>query len=353
MEIHQIIPILLTKDAMGNQALAMQVSLHDWGYKSLIYTVQGPVELTDRWHRYQEYKSRPDNVLIYHYGVSSQPITEFVRTLPDRVIVYYHNVTPAHYFEAINPAAALALARSREELASLRDFAPSALAASEYNRRELLEMGFRDVTVIPPILGFSQLDIPPDDTVMRRYGDGRVNILFVGRIAPNKRPDDLIRMFAYYERWVDPHARLILVGSSNGTEVYEYWLKQLARQLGVRNVVWAGSVSQAELAAYYKTASVFVCMSEHEGFGVPLLEAMYCDVPVIAYKAAAVPDTLGTAGILLRKKRYEVVAELVDMVVHDVQLQGQIVAEQHCRLSEMSSERVREALLRWVNRVPP
>jgi glycosyltransferase involved in cell wall biosynthesis len=300
MEIHQIIPILLTKDAMGNQALA---------------------------------------------------ITEFVRSLPDRVVVYYHNVTPAHYFEAINPAVALVLARSRGELASLRDFAPSALADSEYNRRELLEMGFQDVTVIPPILGFSQLDIPPDDSVMRRYDDGRVNILFVGRIAPNKRPDDLIRMFAYYERWIDPHARLILVGSSNGTEVYAYWLKQLTKQLGVRNVVWAGPVSQAELAAYYKTASVFVCMSEHEGFGVPLLEAMYCDVPVIAYKAAAIPDTLGTAGILLREKRYEIVAELVDIVVHNRGLRERILAQQQQRLSELTPERVRHAFHHWVDQI--
>lgn len=351
MKIHQLIPVLHAKDAMGNQAIAFQKLLCEWGYQSFIYAAEGPPDLKDKWRHHHAYEDSDDSILIYHYGITYDPFVELVPSLSSRIAIYYHNITPAHYFEMINPEIALALRRSREEIATLSNVASNVLTASQYSQQELQNLGYQDVTVLPPLFGFTDLNIIPNQSILRRYGNGQTNILFVGRVTPNKRYDDLIRVFAYYQRWIDATARLIFVGTSSGTEVYVYWLKELAQKLGVNNIIWAGHVSQDELVAYYKTASVFVCLSDHEGFCIPLLEAMRFDVPIIAYKSSAIPDTLGSAGVLVTEKRYEVIAELIGLLNNDSQLRHNVIVKQRERLAEFSVENLIKKFRQWVTNV--
>jgi glycosyltransferase involved in cell wall biosynthesis len=185
---------------------------------------------------------------------------------------------------------------------------------------------------------------PRAAAVRRLYGDGRTNLLFVGRIIPNKAIEDLLRLFAVYQRSIDPASRLLLVGDHWGYEPYLLRLEELARALALEDVVFTGQVEDDELRAYYAVASAYVSMSEHEGFGVPLLEAMLMDVPVLAYRAAAVPDTLGAAGLQFSEKRLPEVAELAHALASDLELRRAVLAGQRRRLAAFAPESVEGSL---------
>jgi glycosyltransferase involved in cell wall biosynthesis len=170
--------------------------------------------------------------------------------------------------------------------------------------------------------------------VARLYGDDRTNLLFVGRIIPNKRIDDLIRVFAVYKR-LDPRSRLLLVGDTRGHERYYDRLQQLIRALAVKDVVFTGHVDDDDLAAYYRVSHLFLCLSEHEGFCVPLQEAMHFGLPVLAYDTGAVRETLHGGGVLLLDKRPEEVAELIRLVLDDPELRGRVLATQARAMREV------------------
>jgi len=340
-------------DALGNQAFRIRELLRQWGFKSQVYAQYRDTRIADSGLDYEHYHPHPDNVLIYHHSIGS-PIAEFVRNLSDRVVMYYHNITPAAFFRELNPELAELLDRGRRELEWFRG-APFALAASEYNRQELLALGIEQVKVLPYFVYLDELiasaSSPAGREVAARYADGWINILFVGRVAPHKRQDDLIRAFNYYHRLVNPRSRLILIGSEANAPGYRLELESLMDILGLEHVHLPGSVGLREgLGGYYKAASVFLCLSEHEGFCVPLMEAMAFDVPVIAYNATGVPYAMDGAGVLVNRKRYDVIGELIDLVVNDVTLKQRIVERQRARLAELAPERVAAQLRALIER---
>jgi L-malate glycosyltransferase len=342
--IHQILPGLRYGDAISTQALAIQDRLREWDYSSDIYASLDSTDPVMQRHcrPYTEYTSRPGQVVIYHHAIGSD-LAAWVRGLPDHVILYYHNITPAEYAEVFHPRLARGLAMGRDQLAFFSQ-RPYALAGSEYNRRELSALGYACVDILPYFIPFASLDeglgTVAGQAVLKRYDNGGTNWLFVGRLVPNKCQTDLVRMFAYYQHWIDPDARLLLVGSNADTPGYRSEMERLIGRLQVRNVELCGSVPQNALGAYYHVASGYVSMSEHEGFGIPLLEAMHMEVPVVAYAAAAVPDTLGSAGILVHRKRFEVVAEMLNLLASDAPLCKRVVAWQRQRVAEFAPEQV-------------
>jgi glycosyltransferase involved in cell wall biosynthesis len=270
------------------------------------------------------------------------------------VVLYYHNITPPEYVQVVHPRLARGLALGREQLHYFKQ-RPYALAGSAYNRRELLALGYSCVDVLPYFILYDSLQQGSTSeegrAIIRRYGDGKTNWLFVGRLVPNKCQGDLVRAFAYYQRLVDPASRLLLVGSSADTPGYRGELERLIRQMQVSGVELCDRVSQGALGAYYHIATAYVSMSEHEGFGVPLVEAMHLDVPVVAYAAAAVPDTLGPAGILFHHKRFEVIAELLRLVAQDAPLRARMIERQRKRVADFASDRVAEQLRCVIERV--
>ena len=189
--------------------------------------------------------------------------------------------------------------------------------------------------MLPIVLDFSLYDRPPSPVVRRLYEDGRTNVLFVGRVIPNKKIDDLVRAFAVFQRWLQPRSRLLLVGDTRGFERYFDRLQELVRELRVDEVVFTGQVDDQELYAYYRAADAFLCLSEHEGFCVPLQEAMHFGVPVVAYEAGAVRETLHGGGLLLQDKSPRLVAEVLDRVTHGGELRRAVMASQARAIAEI------------------
>ena len=182
--------------------------------------------------------------------------------------------------------------------------------------------------MLPIVLDLSLYDRRPSAVAKRLYDDGRTNVLFVGRIIPNKRIDDLVRTFAVFQRWIRPHSRLLLVGDHRGFERYLDRLVEMVRELRLSEVVFTGHVDDEELYAYYRAADVFLCLSEHEGFCVPLQEAMHFGLPVVAYEAGAVRETLHGGGLLLQDKSPELVAEVLGRVTEGGPLRRAVLASQ-------------------------
>ena len=339
MEIHQILPNIIKGDAIGNETLLIRNILREWGYKSEIYAehIHPGIDAIP-YTNYEKISSR-NNILIYHYSIGSD-ITEFVKKLPDKIVILYHNQTPDKYFWGVNDHVASLLQKGRRDLKDLSKIAKVGLGDSEYNCRELTEYGFSKTRVFPLLLDFEKYS-SKNEIILKKYDDNWVNLLFVGRIAPNKRQDELIKIFYYYKS-INPHSRLFLIGSYRGFEDYFKKLNDQTTQLSLNDVILPGGVSDNDLNAYYSIADVFICMSEHEGFCVPLVESMFFDVPIIAYNSTATPDTLENSGILVNTKNYCEIAELINIIIHDKKIKRIITDKQRNRYQDFTFENTKE-----------
>ncbi|MCX6339736.1 MAG: glycosyltransferase family 4 protein [Candidatus Aureabacteria bacterium] len=343
MKINQLLPGFGSGDAISNYALQLQAILRRWGHESEIYCESRHVGPTEehlcRDHRLCPAPGDPLDVTIYHYSIGSE-LTDFFRRLEGRKVLIYHNITPHVWFQGIHDEKARSLWNGREELKRLAAVPDLALGVSEFNRRELEAFGFARTAVLPLIVDGEKLSREPDAGLLKRYGDGAANILFTGRIAPNKRVEDLIKIFYYYRTTLNANSRLLLAGSLIGMDRYTSHLRALITLLDLPDVTFFNHVTDAELYSLYRTAGVFLCMSEHEGFCIPLLEAIYFRVPVLAYAAAAIPETLAGTGVLVREKNHAAIAELIDRILGDPALRAAIVAKQAPRVAAFSTEAV-------------
>ena len=255
-------------------------------------------ELTDESH--------PDHLLIHHFSIGSKA-SRVAYALPDRMVIVYHNITPPQYFADVHKLLVRLCYHGRRELGAYVHRCDLALGDSEFNCQELAELGFPVTGVLPVVPGFSHLDGPAHDLVARQFDDGWTNILFVGRIIPNKRIENLIRFFAAYKTRYNPHARLLIVGSYGGFERYLTMLHELVAQLRVPDVHFTGHVSTGvdgllrhrRRVPVRKRARRILCA---------LMEAFYKRVPVLAWAQTAVPDDgrrrrASTTGPILRKWR--------------------------------------------------
>ncbi len=346
--IHQILPFFAYGDAVGNQALAMRDLLRGAGHASDIFAENCDRRLERQCHPYRDYGryTNSENFLIFHYSTHGQ-VSSYVAGLRDRVVLYYHNVTPPRFFHWINGELARDLEEARQALGSWADQVP-AIAASFYNAQELEALNFQVLGIAPYIMQFRQLDEGLTGRgaaqILRQFSDPNMfDWLFVGRIVPNKRIEDIIRSFYYFHRWMVPSSRLFLVGSSTGAEEYAQTLELLTRRLSLSDsVVFAGHYSAMEgLAAWYKLADLYMCMSEHEGFCIPLVEAMHYELPVIAYAAAGVPFTLGNAGVWVKRKDCPMIAEVAYELKCNEQFRFHILKKQSERLAVFNPETAR------------
>jgi glycosyltransferase involved in cell wall biosynthesis len=320
--------------------------LRQSGHQSELYALTIDDELRDDVCPFSDPRSRRADITIFHYALPSAMTTEFGRLGQGRVL-QYHNITPASFFASHDAGLFRLATLGREELATLVGRVDLALGDSEYNRRELEHMGFSPTGVMPVAVNATRLtDAPRVPALEEILDDGLVNFLFVGRIAPNKRIEDHIRLAEHYKRYVDAYYRFVFVGRCDGVPRYYAMLRALLVQYEflADRVLFTGPVPDAELAAYYRSASVYVSLSEHEGFCAPLIEAMAMDVPVLAYAAAAVPDTLGGAGLQFFPKDLEYAAELLGILAFDEQIRDPILDGQRRRLTHFSDAAIRRQL---------
>lgn len=344
--IHQLSVSAAYGDAIGGEVFLLRDALRASGFDSDVFVEKVDPRMASEVRPWQEYRevSSPDRVALLHFSLGSR-LTGLVKELPDRLALIYHNITPPEWFAPYTLDVARNCMRGRVELGGLADRTELALGDSEYNRRELEDLGFSPTGVLPLAMDLERLDGPADRLVLERYSDGRTNLLFVGRIVPNKCIEDLLRAFAYYRRWIDHRCRLIVVGEYRGFMPYYDALQGLAGRLGLDEVFFPGHVTQEELNAYYRVADCFVCMSEHEGFCVPLFEAVHRGLPVVAHDAAAIPFSTGGGVLLVGDKEPAVVAEAVAQVLADDGLRGRLLARQARILEELRPEVLVERLL--------
>ena len=352
MNVHQVLATLGYGDAIGHEVLGIQRVLRAAGHASEIFVETADPRLEDLTLDYRDLidASAPDNILIHHFSIGSRA-SRISFALPDRMILVYHNITPPEFFADVHPALVKACYRGRRELTAYIDRVDLAVGDSEFNRQELAALGFPDTGVLPVVPGFSHLDVPPDRTMAGRFDDAWTNILFVGRVIPNKAIHDLIRFFHVYQTTWNPRSRLIVAGAYGGFERYLMLLHHLIASLGVRDVHILGQVTNEELTALYDVADVFLCASEHEGFCVPLVEAFHKRVPVIAYASTAVPATMDGGGVLYCDKDPGHVAALIDTVASDSGLQDRILAAQDAALDRLMRKDFAGTLLGMVDRV--
>jgi len=345
--IHQLSVSAAYGDAIGGEIFTVRDALRRAGYESDVFVELVDARMAGEVRPYQEYRevSHPDNVVLLHFSLGSK-VSALVREIDDRMVLIYHNITPAEWFAPYALGIARDCQRGRVELATLAERATLALGDSEYNRQELEELGFDNTGVLPLIIDLSRLDEAADPLVLDRFDDGRTNLLFVGRCVPNKSIEDLLRFFAYYRRFIDHRSRLIIVGEYRSFVLYFDALQELASELGLDEVYFTGHVSQAELNAYYSVADCFVCTSEHEGFCVPIFEAMYRGLPVVAYSAAAIPYSTGGGVLLLNDKDPAVLAEAVHQVLSDNALRDALLRRQQQALLALDREQLVAELMR-------
>jgi glycosyltransferase involved in cell wall biosynthesis len=352
LQIHQINTNISPGDAIGNEMVEIREVLRKSGYKSNIYAKFIHPKLKDI-KNYTDYMkvSSPQNILLVHYSTEyGSELLDFLRLLPDKKILLYHNITPPVFFRNFSSEHELATKNGLYELKhEIKTIFDIALGVSEFNRQDLINAGFKKTGVLPYLLNFNKFDIAPDKKVIQKYSDDFVNLLVVGRISPNKKVDDAIKCFYYYNKYINPRSRLLLVGSYQGMDLYHHYLNDIILKLGLKNVHFTGHINLEELVSYYKIGNVFLTMSEHEGFCVPLLESMYFGVPVLAYNSSAIPETLGGTGILINEKNYIEIAELINLLVEDKTLRNRIVEKQSKRLEFFSRERIAGILKHYID----
>lgn len=350
MRIDQWVPALHRGDAIGDSARRMRDAFRAWGHEADVYALELDEDLEGDGRSHGQWRAGgPHDVVILHYALPS-PLSAALQAHRGRRVLLHHNITPPEFFVGHDPELARICAIGHEEFRRLAPHVDLGLADSEFNRRELEEAGFARTGVLPIFLDFARYRERPNPVLRRMLDDGRTNLLFVGRVTPNKRQEDLVRLASYWRRFISPDVRLLLVGKLPRRRSYYDALQSFFYEEGFTpaEVVFTGHVDHAELLACYAEADVFVCTSAHEGFGVPLVEAMLMDVPVLAYRTSAVPDTLGDAGVQFTELRVDEVAEMAHRLVNDAVLREAVLAGQRRRLQAFAPETVEASLKAYV-----
>lgn len=346
--INQFLPNLEYGDAISNHAIWIRDELRKAGFRSEIYVRYIDARVAHQCHAFTSEALHASDAAIYHHSIGTELTPDLVG-FPGPKCLIYHNITPDEFFLPYRPEFAAILRQGREDLRRLAVHFPISCGDSAYNALELAEAGFHNPGVLPIAVSPDKWSIPPDPRLMDLLQDGRTNLLFVGRFAPNKKQDDLLAAFSHYLA-ADPDARLILVGKPEEQDPYVTHLRQTVSSLALEDsVLFTGSITDAHLAAYYRTAHLFWSMSEHEGFCVPLIEAMWFDVPVLAFKSSAVPETLGEAALLFAtKENFVEVAALAKLIVKDTRLREKIIRSQRERRRSFLPESISPALTQIV-----
>lgn len=334
--IHQVLAALAYGDAIGNEALAIQDHLRRRGHRSEIFAEKAQARMAHHALPLSDYEKTVDaeTLCLFHFSIGSAA-SSLVYRRKEPLVCLYHNITPPQFFFPFHPHLARLCHHGRRELAAFAPRSSMGLGDSEFNRLELAAAGFSPTAVLPIVMDWARYEEDPGRLMLQRLaGFGGPTILFVGRVVPNKRFEDLIASFAVFQRHFSPESRLLLVGETIGHERYWRRLLEKTHRLRVRNVIFTGPVTQADLIAAYRSSNAFLCLSEHEGFCVPLLEAMRFELPVLAYDATAVSETMGDGGVLLKDKDPYVVAEAINLVLQDQNVRERVLASQRLRLDQ-------------------
>lgn len=350
--LNQMLPRISYGDATSSQALEIRNYLRKRGMASEIYVQDFDSRMKNEAKLISRERPEPGTGLIYHHSIGSE-IAKIAMQHEGIKLCIYHNITPSVFFKNYDPLLQQYTELGRNQLPLIRDSVSFSFGDSEFNCQELREVGFSKVELLPIIVDPTKWHLESDITLTEKYGGNTTkNILFVGRIAPNKCQKELVRFFYFFSQ-VIPDSRLFLVGNYHDTDLYFQEVKSEIKRLNLEErVILSGHVSMEELKSYYQIADLFLSFSEHEGFGVPLIEAMWFDIPVVAYKSTAIPETLGEASFLLTSKEdLKIVALLVKHILEHNEIIDAIIDNQRKRRSAFLPDRIHPILERTLERI--
>jgi glycosyltransferase involved in cell wall biosynthesis len=345
MRFHIVTPNLTPGDAVSQDALGMAQALRRRGFQAWIYANYRDPILQHLGEPLCRYRAGPmthsEDVLIYHHCVSWHEGAEFYTETRNRRVLKHHNVTPANYYEGLDAEYHLLCQLGAEQTRQLAAVpAVLYLADSDFNAKQLRCLGLEKTRVrtVPPFHHLEEMaEAQADLEVLQRFHqpDFR-NILFVGRLAPNKGHIDLVRIFAHYHHYLRARSRLFLVGPADPRlNAYTTRIHKTMEEAGVKDsVILTGKVTAAQLKAYYLLAHAFLCASGHEGFCVPLVEAMHFRIPCIAWARTAVTGTLGRQALLWEDTEPAVMAESLHAVIENAELGDRLVEQQARRYEQ-------------------
>jgi glycosyltransferase involved in cell wall biosynthesis len=347
--IHQLLTSFSYGDAIGNEALEIRNFLRSQGFVSEIFSFLYHPKYAGQIIDYREYNrfSNKQNIIIFHFSIGS-PVTEKFLQVPDRKIIIYHNITPYQYFLDYHRVLAQDCYQGRIELKRMVDKVDLALGDSLFNEQELKDVGFAHTGVVPLVMNFEKFQKPVVPVLKELFNDGKMNILFVGRIIPSKMVEDVLKSFYFYQKYFNADSRLFIVGEHRGLERYLFALQNLCQKLGLRDVHFTGHIPDEELVSYFKLSHVYLHMSEHEGFCAPVPESFYLNIPVIAFNAGAVKETMNNGGILVNRKDFIGIAALLDRVLADESLKNKIIASQQQALQKYRFNETGKILLSYI-----
>jgi glycosyltransferase involved in cell wall biosynthesis len=349
MIVNQWVPAAHRGDAIGDSARRVRGLLRDLGHDANIYAMTIDDDLRGDVIPWTDSGATRGDLTIFHFALVSPMTSAFAKLKAGRVL-QYHNVTPAHFFAGYDAAIFRLAMLGREDLKSLVGHTDIAFGDSEYNRQELDALGFSNTGVFPIAVDTERITRAPRRPALESVlqDEGWLNFLFVGRIVPNKKIEDHIKLAEHYKRYVNEQYRFVFVGKTDATPRYFDAIQALIERYRMPpgRFIFTGAVPEEDLATYYRMACVYISLSEHEGFCVPLLEAMAADVPVLAYSTTAVPDTLGGAGVQFAPKDLEYAAELLGELAFNDTLRTEVIAGQRRRLADFSDDRIRKELER-------
>lgn len=348
MRVDQLVPAFHRGDAIGDTAFHLKQFFRLQGFSSEIYCLDRDPVCEEESQLFSAFtEPEPEDITILHFALPS-PLTQAFIKLSSRKLMIYHNITPHTYFEGFSSEMVRISRLGREELKSLSGHVDLSLADSEYNRQELTALGYKKTEVFSLFIDYKKYEKSTSEFIFRFFADDRLNILFVGRIVPNKRIDALIKVLFYYKKYISPLVRLIVVGKTNSLPKYYESLVRLADEFYLKpeEICFTGHIPDEEMFALYKASDVFLSLSEHEGFGLPFVESMIFDLPIIAFDSTAVPYTLGDSGILIRDNEcVDKIGELVHLVAYDEGLRKKIISSQRRQLQKYKSTNLGEILL--------
>jgi len=354
MTIYQVVPSLNSYDnVIGNYVSFFDKKLKNAGMESEIFVIDINEKLQNNNCDY--YRNHPnlkeDDIVIYHICQKSS-ITEDVKIEKCKKIAIYHNTTPAHFFYQYFPELCQQQYESVLDIQSLNNNFDWCIADSEFNKQDLIRLGYNadKISVIPLLFDFTSYKEQCDVNIINKYNDDYINIIFVGQIVPNKKQEDIIRAYAYYKKYINSKSRLILIGSPAGSK-YIKILKEYVSELDLDDVVFTEKIFFTELLSYYSIADIFLCMSEHEGFCIPMVEAMMFNIPIIAYDSTVIPYILNGSGILVDEKNPVLISKIIDRIVSNDNIKNEIINKQREQLETFNSENVFNKLMEIIKKI--
>lgn len=341
LSIHQLVSGFVSGDAISLKTITLRNFCRKMGFISNIYAPKNRIapDMMQECEQLENYDKQNTDFVINHYSSASEVEDFFIKSSGKKIILY-HNITPAEFFDPFDSVIAEQLRESRRRLPKLIQNADGLWAVSEYNAIELRSLGGKNVRVFPLIFTSSHLEIP--NTTGFKLEKDLVNILFVGRMAPNKCIEELITAFCWYNMRINSNSRLVIVGSERTAPAYFSMLRLYTKELSINNVCFQRFVAASQLSAYYEAADLFVCTSKHEGYCMPLVEAMYRNVPVISRRIGGTPEALGGAGILYDNLKPEELALLFNKVLTDQDLRKTVLESQAKRMKEILTRPVEQ-----------